>query len=187
MYKWMPLLLKDYRQHIEETSGQPLDMPPHCHETTRYEVLWESTLPLAMLYSPLVILGDTFVLQEHFIPRSRFQDWIREARPIYEDIDLYQRHGVKDMGVAPQSVVLLNITIRFVEQYSTMFLLYSPRRGGAYASVLYFRIKRAEEVERDLGIFDNRLAELMVSLGSTCYLPYRNVTVASCSDWCTHR
>jgi len=173
LYKWALPLLKEYRQYVEETSGQALDMPPHNFETTRNEVLWESALPLTKLYSPLVIVDDTFVLQEFFVPCESFHRFICEARPIYKDIDTYQKQGASDRQVPPQSLVLLNTTIRFVEQDSTTCLTYSPRTGGMYAFVLYFRIKRLNAVEEDLGVFHNRLAEVAVGLGGKFYLPYR--------------
>eukprot|EP00566_Odontella_aurita_P001921 CAMPEP_0113531096 /NCGR_PEP_ID=MMETSP0015_2-20120614/3308_1 /TAXON_ID=2838 /ORGANISM="Odontella" /LENGTH=1747 /DNA_ID=CAMNT_0000429897 /DNA_START=442 /DNA_END=5685 /DNA_ORIENTATION=- /assembly_acc=CAM_ASM_000160 len=171
LYKWALPVLKEYRQYTEDVTGQALDMPPHSFETTRNDVLWESAVPLSKIYSPLVLVEDTFVLQEFFVPCGAFQDWIRQARPIYQEIDAYQRLGTE--AVKPQSLILLNTTIRFVEQDKHTFLSYARSVHGCYAFVLYYRIKLLDQVERDLGRFHNRFADVAVGLGGTFYLPYR--------------
>jgi len=175
LYKWALPLLKDVRHSREESSGQALDMKDTTN-MARNDVLWESALPLAKLYSPLVVLNDTFLLQEYFVPHDAFCKWIEATRPIFKDIDEYQRRGSFDEdgeAVAAQSLTLLNTTIRYVEEDTTTFLKYSTVRGGMFAFVLYFRIKRTPEVEHDLGGFHNRVAKAAIDLGGTFYLPYR--------------
>ena len=117
------------------------------------------------------MVNDTFLLHEFFVPRDNFQAWIQQARPIYKDIDAYQKQGSGE--VAAQSLILLNTTIRFVNQDEMTHLSYSRNSGGVFAFVLYFRIKREDQVERDLGAFHNRLVEATIALGGTFYLPYR--------------
>lgn len=58
-----------------------LPTPPHQYPRTHAsptpaEMLFESAEPLAKLYSPLVTVDDTFVLQEFFVPRERFGEWV---------------------------------------------------------------------------------------------------------------
>ncbi|CAB9497907.1 Uncharacterized FAD-linked oxidoreductase YitY [Seminavis robusta] len=177
LYKWALPLLKDYRQYREETQGQAIDMPPHNHETTRNEVLWESATPLSKLYTPFMVAHDSFVLQEFFVPQDQFQPWIQQARPIFQEIDAYQKQGTDQ--VPPQSLVLLNTTIRYVNQDAITALPYSyshhhhHHQKGCYAFVLYYRIRKTPPVELDLGNFHNRLAEIAVGMGGTFYLPYR--------------
>jgi hypothetical protein len=146
-------------------------MPYAQQDVTRNEVLWESALPLAKLYSPLVVVEDTFVLQEYFVPHNEFEAFIKAVRPIYQEMDTYQREG--SLHGHAQSLILLNTTIHYVEQDKTTVLSYSSKPGGMFAFVLYFHIKQTQQVKQDLDMFHNRLAEVAVRLGGTFYLPYQ--------------
>ena len=165
LYKWALPLFKEARYSKEESSGKALDWSKD-DALTRNQLLFESAVPLARMYSPLLKRDDTFVLQEFFCPHHRFSEWIETAKPIFKEIEEQQhKYG--------QDLILLNTTIRFVEKDGSTFLSYSREENGSFAFVLYYRIKRAEEVEKRLGEFHNRFAQLTCDLGGTFYLPYR--------------
>ena len=165
LYKWAMPLLKDLRYSKEEASGKALDWSQD-DGSTRNQLLFESAVPLSRLYNPLVTKDDTFVLQEFFCPHDKFSQWIDAVTPIYKDIEAQQK-------IYKHELILLNTTIRYVEQDDTTFLSYSRVPGGVFAFVLYYRINRNEATEKRLGDFHNRIAEVTVSMGGTFYLPYR--------------
>ena len=165
LYKWILPLYKKQRYEIEEKRGEALDWNQD-DSLTRNQLLFESAVPLTKLYEPLVKKDDTFVLQEFFCPHDKFSQWIKKAQPIYNDIESQQTDQC-------QNIILLNTTIRYVEEDTLTFLRYSRSSGGVYAFVLYYRIKRENSVERQLGEFHNRFAEVTLDLGGTFYLPYR--------------
>jgi len=165
LYKWAMPLLKDLRYAREESSGKALDWSQD-DGATRNELLFESAATLSRLYNPLVVKDDTFILQEFFCPHDKFSEWIKNAQPIFKDIDKQQKENNQDL-------ILLNATIRYVEEDKITFLRYSQTPGGMFAFVLYYRIKRNMAVEERLGQFHNRLAEVTVDVGGTFYLPYR--------------
>ena len=165
LYKWAMPLLKDLRYAKEESSGKALDWSQE-DGASRNQLLFESAVPLSRLYNPLVTKDDTFVLQEFFCPHDKFSQWIDAVKPIYRDIEEQQKKHKHEL-------ILLNTTIRYVEQDDTTFLSYSRVPGGVFAFVIYYRIHRSEAVERRLGDFHNRLAEVTVRMGGTFYLPYR--------------
>ncbi|CAF4720218.1 unnamed protein product, partial [Rotaria magnacalcarata] len=70
--------------------------------------MYESAKPMAILYQPLAIYNDTFILQEYFIPKPCFQQW-------YDQLKLI-------IGEKHNHVFLLNLTIRFVKKDQTTFL-----------------------------------------------------------------
>jgi SAM-dependent methyltransferase len=163
LYKWVLPILKSARFKQEEQSGSAVDFDD---STSRNSLLFESAAPLSRLYSPLVVVNDTFVLQEFFVPHDKFELWLKAVKQIYVDIENYQ----KNVG---QSLILLNTSIRYVGFDDTTFLKYASAKDGMFAFVLYFRIKKNPEIEADLGLFHNRFAEEAVKLGGTFYLPYR--------------
>eukprot|EP00591_Stephanopyxis_turris_P015246 CAMPEP_0195541584 /NCGR_PEP_ID=MMETSP0794_2-20130614/51160_1 /TAXON_ID=515487 /ORGANISM="Stephanopyxis turris, Strain CCMP 815" /LENGTH=1794 /DNA_ID=CAMNT_0040675687 /DNA_START=95 /DNA_END=5479 /DNA_ORIENTATION=+ len=165
LYKWALPLLKDLRYAKEETSGKALDWTQH-DASTRNQLLFESAVPLSRLYNPVVTKDDTFVLQEFFCPHDKFSHWIDAVTPIYKDIEAQQKKYNHDL-------ILLNTTIRYVEQDDVTFLSYSRVPGGVFAFVLYYRIKRNQFTEHRLGVFHNQMAKVTVDLGGTFYLPYR--------------
>lgn len=103
--------------------------------------MYESAVPLARLYSPLIQIDDTFILQEYFVPQSNFMRWIELTKPIYARI------------AKEQQVHLLNTTIRFVKHDKDTYLPYAQAPGGVYAFVLYYRIRRTREADEALKAF----------------------------------
>jgi len=167
LYKWALPLLKEKRYAQEENSGKAIDWGSQGNSLTRNQLLYESAVPLSKLYEPLLKKDDTFILQEFFCPHDKMMDWLEAVTPIYKDIEKQQHtHG--------QDLMLLNTTIRYVEQDDITFLSYSRVPGGVFAFVLYYRIKRDAMVEKRLGDFHNRFAKTTISLGGTFYLPYRS-------------
>ena len=162
LYKWAMPLLKEYRYEKEENSGSALDWN-QTDEATRNQLLFESAVPLSHLYNPLLTKDDTFILQEFFF-LHKFSQWIDTVKPFCNEA---QQKKYK------HELIVLNTTIRYVEEDDTTFLSYSRHSGGVFAFVLYYRISRNEAVDKRLGDFHNRLAEVTTSMGGTFYLPYR--------------
>jgi hypothetical protein len=158
LYKWAMPALRSLRYSVEKTTGQAIDMTGGTL-LTRNELLFESAVPLAKLYDELLVSDDTFVLQEFFVPQSKFEDFIALARPIYEEL------------ANQTTLLLLNTTIRYVFKDTLTALPYA--RTDSYAFVLYYRIPRTKEADEALGAVHNRFAEAAVSVGGTFYLPYR--------------
>ena len=126
-------------------------------------MLFESAAPLARLYSPLVEVDDTFVLQEYFVPRARFLDFCTRARaPVLEGIN------------KEALLTLLNITVRFVQQDRCTALPYAAAPEGSFAFVLYFRLRRSAEADALLRRYHGVLTGIALDLGGTFYLPYRH-------------
>ena len=87
MYKWaLPVRkMKEVRYEVEESSGAALDWSDE-EGASRNALLFESARPMAQLYEPLFHSDDTFILQEYFVPQSRFSRWIEAVKPIYADL-----------------------------------------------------------------------------------------------------
>lgn len=124
--------------------------------------MYESAQPLAELYSPILDIDDTFVLQEFFVPKSRMVSWVDGARPIY------------DRALKSERLTLLNTTIRMVEQDTWSALPYAPHPEGSVAFVLYYRIERNADADAELASFHNDFVELTLAQGGRFYLPYRH-------------
>ena len=88
--------------------------------------------------------------------------WIELAKSIYRLI-------------ADNKIVsLLNTTIRFVHQDKESHLSYAKHPEGVYAFVLYYRIRRSPEADKELEKFHHKFAEITLKLHGTFYLPYRH-------------
>ena len=138
MYKWLMPIMKEVRYAIEKKSGTALDWGS---ETERNHMLHESAVPIAQLYEPLFQVDDTFLLQEYFCPCSQFKSWISRTKPIYKRL------------AATTEVVLLNTTIRFVEQDVDTFLPYAKDQEGMFAFVLYYRLPRTAAADAKMKEF----------------------------------
>ena len=158
IYKWLAPTLQELRYTVEKAMGIAFDW---TNSADRNSMMYESAVPLAQLYSPILHIDDTFILQEYFIPRSCFQKWIDFVKPIYYDIN-------KNALVS-----LLNTTIRFVYENENL-LSYSKHKEGSYAFVLYFRISRTKEADDELKKFHFRFVEIALKLRGSFYLPYRH-------------
>jgi FAD/FMN-containing dehydrogenase/SAM-dependent methyltransferase len=159
LYKWVAGPLREVRYALEHNLGVALDWTA---VSDRNEMLFESAATLVRLYSPLVTVDDTFVLQEYFVPRACFADFVEGARaPLVN-------------GVGKETLItLLNITIRFVQRDTDTALPYSRAEGGSFAFVLYYRLRRSAEADAVLRKYHSVLVALALRLSGTFYLPYR--------------
>lgn len=159
IYKWLAPTLQELRFTVERTLGTAFDW---SQTNERNALMYESAVPLARLYSPLLHIDDTFILQEYFVPQKSFLRWVEQAKPIYRRI---AQHSL---------VSLLNTTIRFVYHDTETALAYSRSPEGVYAFVLYYRIRRTAEADEALRRFHEELTEVTLSVRGTFYLPYRH-------------
>ena len=157
MYKWLAPSMQRVRGIIESVTGSAMDW---SDANERNLLMYESAQPLADLYSPILDIDDTFVLQEYFVPKNRMVDWVDGARKTYK------------RALESERVTLLNTTIRMVEADTWSALPYAPKDSVAF--VLYYRIERNAAADTELATFHHDFAELTVALGGRFYLPYRH-------------
>jgi hypothetical protein len=156
LYKWiLPThIIQKFRFGFEEIMQMPLD----CNGEDRNLLVYESALPMAQLYEPIIKVDDTFILQEYFIPHDNFIKWM-------ELIKFY-------LQIKSNQYTLLNITIRYVKHDTVTFLKYAYT--NMFAFVFYFRIKRCYQADEELKWLHNILTQITLSLNGTFYLPYRH-------------
>ncbi|CAF2681724.1 unnamed protein product [Rotaria sp. Silwood2] len=140
---------------LEKIFARPLDL---SLSTDRNTTMYESAKPMALLYQPLILYDDTFILQEYFIPKPFFRQW-------YDRLKLIIREKYSH-------VFLLNLTIRFVKKDQTTFLPYT-KDADCYAFVFYFRIKCNEIGDQQVRELHQKLIQLAFDCHGTFYLPYR--------------
>jgi FAD/FMN-containing dehydrogenase/SAM-dependent methyltransferase len=160
LYKWFAGPLREVRFAVEQQLGVALDW---SEVVDRNLLLFESAAPLARLYSPLLLVDDTFILQEYFVPKENFNSWISEAKNIV----------MKQIN-QEKLLTLLNITIRVVEHDNDSMLPYSASKQGSYAFVLYYRLRRTHEATQLLASYHDKLASITLAEGGTFYLPYQH-------------
>ncbi|CEO96569.1 hypothetical protein PBRA_005178 [Plasmodiophora brassicae] len=160
LYKWIaPTPFgRRMRTTVETLTGTPADWNLDT-AGERNSLLYESADPLAKLYTWVVHVDDTFVLQEYFLAFDQAAAWIRLARRIL------QRWAKRKN--APR---LLNCTIRTVRNDTCTALPYASGRDRI-AFVLYYRLQKP--YENMLAEIHNELVEATLSLQGTFYLPYR--------------
>ncbi|CAD7923539.1 unnamed protein product [Amoebophrya sp. A120] len=165
LYKWVAPAGKELRYLLEGQTGTAVDWSLD-EGASRNDLLFESADDLARLYEPLFVADDTFILQEFFVPAQAFQAWIDSARPIFADIDARESES---------GVILLNCTIRFVEEDKDTVLAYSRFPGGCFAFVLYYRLPRQpRSVESEvLAEYHRRFLTCTLNVHGSFYLPYR--------------
>lgn len=158
MYKWlMPTQSgQRFRYFLEDWFKTPMDWSSECE---RNKLLYETATPMGNLYNPVIKLDRTHILQEYFVPKSRFSDWMTQLHAFF-------------IGKKFHKITLLNITIRFVKQDNTTLLSYA--KCDMFAFVLYYRVERHEDANRELESIHNSLTNFVINLGGTFYLPYRH-------------
>ena len=97
---------------------------------------------------------DVDILQEYFIPRDKFKDFIVGLR----------------LFVQKYKANLLNCTIRVINQSDAVFLNYA--KTNSFAVVLYFNVSRSEEGLKKDRELTRELIQTSIELGGTFYLPY---------------
>ncbi|EFC40861.1 FAD linked oxidase [Naegleria gruberi] len=160
IYKWLAPSAGSIRYSVERLTGRPADWSV---VNDRNLLMYETSTPLAKLYSPLFDVNDTFILQEYFVPHSKFQEWIMSASKIIQSHPSHLKQ-----------FTLLNITIRYVKKDNCTFLPYGRHDEGSFAFVLYYRMKCTDEADRELATLHNDLVEATLKLNGIFYLPYRH-------------
>lgn len=165
IYKW--ILPNENAQKIrfqlETKLGKPLDIDDN-EEITRNELLYESAKSLSTLYSPLIDINKTHILQEYFIPSvnpNNFTNFMTYLK----DVFIVNKNKITNVN-------LLNITIRYVLHDNETFLNYTKR--NMYAFVFYYRIDCNKSGDTRLRYIHNLLVNKTLELGGTFYLPYRH-------------
>jgi SAM-dependent methyltransferase len=102
-------------------------------------------------------------LQEYFIPRERYAEFVERAKPI-----------VLTSLNAETCLTLLNVTIRFVHQDTHTALPYARHASGVFAFVFYYRLRRTAEADEVLRKHHAALVAASLKSGGTFYLPYRH-------------
>ena len=161
LYKWiMPTdAAQKVRYKVERKIKKPIDFPET--KTSRNVLLYESATPLTYLYSPLINLRKTHILQEYFITNKHFIEWMHFLKKIFVD-DAYH----KLLGI-----ILLNITIRYVVKDKITFLPYATH--DMFAFVFYYRIDCTTVMDNKLQKLHDLLVNKILELNGTFYLPYR--------------
>jgi hypothetical protein len=160
IYKWAAGPLREIRFALEKSLGVALDW---SNVSDRNDLLYESALPLATLYSPLLKIDDTFILREYFIPFRNYIAFVSELS------EIVLNHINKET-----ILTLLNITIRFVKKDVDSALPYAHDENGVFAFVLYFRIRRTVEADQLLMKYHQIISNLAIREEGTFYLPYRH-------------
>jgi hypothetical protein len=157
LYKWIsPLnLIQRVRFFWESVTKKPVDWNG---ENDRNLLMFESAVPLAKLYQPLIFMAHTFVLQEYFIPRDNFQKWMSRVKPL--------------VTAKYNTVTLLNMTIRYLRKDETTFLPYA--KNESYAFVLYFRLHNLSGADDEVRGIHQKLASVALSMDGTFFVPYRH-------------
>jgi FAD/FMN-containing dehydrogenase len=100
-------------------------------------------------------LEDTDILQEYFVPRDRFTEFVDGLRAI----------------VARERVNLLNVTIRGVDRDSISALPYATQ--DSFAIVLYFNQRLTAKACESMRRANSSLIDLALRVGGRFYLPYQ--------------
>ncbi|MCD1116386.1 FAD-binding oxidoreductase [Chryseobacterium turcicum] len=99
--------------------------------------------------------NSTDLLHEYFIPERKFNQFIKDIRPILKDSE----------------VDLLNITIRAVDKDEDSYMNYA--REHVFGFVLLFNQKKTTQQENAMKILTNKLVDMTIKNEGTFYLPYR--------------
>lgn len=158
LYKWLlpttiGLKIKNY---IEDKTQTAIDLKQN---TTINELLYVSASTLNNIYSPLVKLNITHILNEYFIPVENFENWMNSIATYFE---MCKSNDCK----------LLNITIRFVRYDNISFLKYA-KYDKMFAFVFYFRIVNTTLCENKLKKITYDLVNMCLNNDGTFYLPYK--------------
>lgn len=161
LYKWiMPTdTAQKIRYKVERKIKKPIDIPET--KTSRNVLLYESATPLTYLYSPLINLRKTHILQEYFITNEHFIGWMKFLKKIFVEDSYHKLLGI----------TLLNITIRYVVKDNITFLPYAT--SDMFAFVFYYRIDCTAAMDNKLQKLHDLLVNKVLDLNGTFYLPYR--------------
>jgi FAD/FMN-containing dehydrogenase len=105
-------------------------------------------------YLENVLVNETDILQEYFIPRKQFTNFIDRMRLVL------QKH----------TIPLLNASVRIVEKEENM-LTYAPE--DMFAIVLYLNQRVTINDLREMELLTRELIDAALDLGGTFFLPYQ--------------
>jgi len=165
LYKWIlpNQSVQKMRFKMETKLGKPLDINDDDNQITRNQLLYESAKSLSQLYSPLIDINKTHILQEYFIPNHSTN--FTEFMGYLKDIFISNKDKLNNID-------LLNITIRYVLQDTETYLNYA--KSDMYAFVFYYRIDCDKTGDTRLKYIHNLLVNKTLAFGGTFYLPYRH-------------
>ena len=160
MYKWIvpSYRFQRLRYAYEKLFGKPIDWTGTSLSCN--QLLYETADPLSKLYCPLIWKDDTHILQEFFVPKERFTEFMDFLKVFSQDLKKYTKNK------------LLNITIRYVNEETKTKLSYT--RTNSYAFVFYWRSKIKNDSDAELEQIHLRLCDEAIRLGGSFYLPYRH-------------
>lgn len=160
IYKWAVPTYWFQRMRFanEKVQGKPMDITKFA---TRNELLYETAEPLGQLYSPLIKVDRTHILQEYFIPKDSITDFLNFLKTYFTKTN--PAYSLKHTN-------LLNITIRYLYKDDVTALKYAKQ--DSYALVFYYRIPRTTDAQNELEQIHVDLTDKTLQLNGTFYLPY---------------
>ncbi|HEY9507227.1 MAG TPA: FAD-binding oxidoreductase [Gemmatimonadales bacterium] len=99
--------------------------------------------------------GETYVLQEYFVPVERFDDWIPRMRRVF------RTHRVE----------VVNVSIRHALPDSVSLLSWAPNE--VFAFVVYYKQGTDLAARARVGTWTRELVSQVLDLGGSYYLPYQ--------------
>jgi FAD/FMN-containing dehydrogenase len=136
---------KDLRWTLEKLVGEQHGGPFSRNQILNEPSSWFSNRDPA----------STEVLQEYFVPKERFAEFVDGARAVL------LRHPTD----------LLNVTVRDLEPDRDTVLRYA--RASMFSLVFLFHQRRTEDADRATAACERDLIEVALACGGTYYLPYR--------------
>jgi decaprenylphospho-beta-D-ribofuranose 2-oxidase len=137
---------KDFRWYLQETFADR----PDSHIISRNNAMRPEVAFLAFHSS-----ADSDILQEYFVPVSRFVAFMDRLRHVLLERD----------------VNLLSATVRFVPRDQETFLSYA--REDSFALVLYINQELSESGRVKAQLWTRELVDAVLAEGGTYYLPYQ--------------
>ena len=98
---------------------------------------------------------NTYVLQEYFIPVEQFDAFVPKMR------EVFHKHDVN----------VVNVSIRHATADPDTLLSWAPTES--YAFVVYHKMGTAPEDWEHAGVWSRDMADALLSVGGTWYLPYQ--------------
>jgi FAD/FMN-containing dehydrogenase len=98
---------------------------------------------------------STYVLQEHFVPVERFDEFV----PLLRDV------------MTRRSVNAINVSIRHAKQDRTSLLAWA--RTDVFAFVIYYKQGTDAAARAEVGLWSRELIDAALRLGGSYYLPYQ--------------
>jgi hypothetical protein len=99
--------------------------------------------------------GETYVLQEYFVPVERFDDWIPRMRRVF------RTHRVN----------VINVSIRHALPDSVSLLAWAPNE--VFAFVVYYKQQTDVAAQAKVRTWTRELVDRVLELGGSYYLPYQ--------------